>query len=337
MQFSESNRIYPLTSNKEVIKSFSQPVSQVSLNGLKNILDDSEYSDPELEYSDDDVVYKEGNDEEDDEITSIEMMVNTARKEEAEVPISCNLFTAMQKEITPSNRENVVKWLIQLNYYFQLTNDVLFNAVSYIDILLCSKTIKKKDISVYAAVCYWVSSKVDTRAQPSVQEFNEASGFQFTNELFKKTEIELIKLLKFKLHYSTTKFFMRQYQDEFYASEDQKVIDFSRFLSELSILKFDFLDYRASTIATSIMIIAFSAFGHIASAIDIAVKELSYNTDREIIKKCIELLKKHAQKLMSENKDPKSRGMKELFDKVNMDFDVDEIFQIALCNIQMKS
>lgn len=335
MQLHESNRIFNFEDNKEIVKSFSQPVPQLSFNALKPVSNDSEYSDPEFDYSDDDVDLKE--DEDEDELTSIEQMVNTARKEELDVHTSCKLFTAMQNEISPANRENIVTWLIKLNYYFRLTNDVLFNAVTFMDILLCKKTISKKDISLFAAVCYWVSSKVDTRAQPSVKEFNDASGFQFTQELFSKTEIELINRLNFKLHYPTTKFFMRQYQDEFYASEDQNVIDFSRFLSEVSLMKFDLLDYKASAIASSIMIIAFSAFGHFGNAVDIAVKEMSYGTNIEIIKKCIELLKKHALYLMNENKEPKSRGMKELFDKVNLGFDIDEIIQIAICNLNSKS
>lgn len=330
MQLRESNRIYQISSNKRVFKSLSQPVERVALDVLNPVSNDSEYSDPELNYSDDDINH---NEEEEDELTSIELMVNTARKEEMQVQISCNLFSAMQKEITPINRENVIKWLIKLNYYFRLTNDVLFNTVYYLDILLCSKMITKNDISAYAAVCYWISSKVDTRAQPSIKEFNDASGFQFTRELFSKIEIEIITILRYKLHYPTTKFFMRQLQDEFYSSEDENVIDFSRFLSEVSIIKFDFLNYKPSVIASSILIVASSSFGHFGNAVDVAVKEISFGTDIDIIKSCIELLKKHALLLMNDNKDTKSRGIKELFDKADMNFDIDEIMQIAMCNI----
>ena len=334
MQLKESNRIYQIASNKRVFKSLSQPVHQVVLNEKNPIPSDSEYSDPELVFSSDD---DNENQEEEDEITSIELMVNTARKEEIDVHTSCNLFTEMQNEITPSNRESVVKWLIKLNYYFRLTNDVLFNTVTFIDILLCTKAIKKADMSVYAAVCYWISSKVDTRAQPSVKEFNDASGFNFTQELFSKKEIEIISILDYKLHYPTTKFFMRQLQDEFYSSEDENVIDFSRFLSEISIIKFEFLDYKPSTIAASILIIASSSFGHVGNAVDVAVKEISFGTDLSIIKECINLLMKYALLLMDENKESKSRGIKELFDKANMDIDFEEILQIAVCNISAKT
>lgn len=334
MQLQESNRIFQFSSNKRVFKSLSQPVNQVVMDEENPISNDSEYSDPEFNDSSDSDMQ---NLEEEDEITSIELMVNTAKKEESEVHISCNLFSSFQKELTPSNRESVVKWLIKLNYYFHLTNDVLFNTITFLDILFCNKTIKKTDISIYAAVCYWISSKVDTRAQPSVKEFNEASGFQFTKELFAKKETEIISMLNYKLHYPTTKFFMRQLQDEFYSRNDTDVIDFSRFLSEVSIIKFEFLDYKPSIIASSILIIASSSFGHMGNAIDVAVKEIKYGTDVNCIKKCVDLLMKYASLLMNENKDSKSRGIKELFDKADMNFDVEEILQIAVVNINEKS
>ena len=329
MQLQETNRIGSFNRPKQIILHQSEPLSNITINNHNVIEIDSEYSDPEIEDSDEEYVETE-----EKELTSTELIISQARNEEILIPISCDLFLSAQKAILPEFRESAVKWAIRINYYFRLTNDVLFNAISYFDILLCHKTITKSEILIYIAVCYWISAKVDTRKQPSVQELNEASGAHFTSQQFIEVEVELLKILHFKLQYPTTKFFMRQQQHEFKAVDDSHVLDMSRFISEVSLLKFQFLDYRYSIIASSITILSFAAFNHISKAIEVATKELQFGTNPDILKNCVSLLKRYSKLMMNDNKNTKSKGIQDMFELSNLDVDVEEIIRLATCNLK---
>ncbi|OHT16754.1 Cyclin, N-terminal domain containing protein [Tritrichomonas foetus] len=323
MQLQETNRISQGFRTKEILSSsLSQPLANIH-KSTHVLEDDSEYSDPEFDDSED----EEESVEEEEATNSTSIIINQAKKEEINIRSSCQMFLKTQTEIKTNYREVAVKWLLKLHYNFHLANDVLFNAITYFDILLSNKKIPKSELQLYAVVCYWVSAKVDTRVQPSVAQFNNLSGEHFTNELFSRVEIELLGVLGYKLSFPTSKFFMRQPLTLLGA--DEKVTHVSRLVSEVALIKFDFMDYRPSINAAASVIISFACLGHTDKAIEMIKTELLDGSNMESLLNCTKLQCKYSKEFIATHKESSSNEVKSLFDLVNMEIDFDNMFQIA--------
>ena len=321
MQLKETNRIFQEIRGKD-----NKTQNVVHNTTISDIVShktetESEYSDPEFEeYSEEEDDFSE-----EQTLDNTFLIISQARKDEVNIRTSCNLFEKTQTEVSTNNRESVVKWLIKLHYYFNLTNEVLFNSITYLDILMCTKNIPKAKLQLYASVCYWVSAKVDTRAQPSIEKFNELTGEKFTIDLFASVEIELITALNFKLSYPTAKLFIRQPLNKYEANENIRNI--SRFISEISLFKFEFLDYRPSMIAASALILSFASMGQIETAKEILKQELEFGSNINILKKCLHILKKHVAIEVESHLMTSTIQVKELLQMMNLNFDIEAFFQ----------
>lgn len=257
------------------------------------VSDDDEYSDPEIENE-----YEEEADEE--EGGAIEMLLNDfpagsdivyycALQEEKEIPRSTNDFEMKQTDVTPRIREKAVKWILELNAYFKLTNDAKYNAVTYLDIVLSNRWVQKKELQLYTAVCYWLAAKVDTRAQPSVERINEATGEKFTQEEFNATEGIILDVISYQLSYPTSKLFMRFYLSIGNCTEYSILV--ANLFTEIGLLKFEFMDFKPSVVAAASVIFALIVEERDADA----KRVLSiFSSDSYLnIEKCIEIIQEY--------------------------------------------
>ncbi|KAH0788634.1 Cyclin, N-terminal domain containing protein [Histomonas meleagridis] len=222
---------------------------------------DDEYSDPDLdEY-----------DFEEEQITDFQSLLpgfpknsdisyKYALEEEKTIPKSSINFDRIQTELTEKHREVAVKCIMQLHFYFRLTNDAYYNSVTYLDICLSNTQIPEAKIQLYAIVCYWIATKVETNfMEPTVEDINKITGHAFTQEEFDCTEIRIVMSLNCKLYYPTSKFFMRFYLT--IGSADQEAISIAGGLTEFAMLKIDFFDYKPSVIASAAIVLALESLG----------------------------------------------------------------------------
>jgi hypothetical protein len=77
------------------------------------------------------------------------------------------MIRAIQPNFNPSHRERAV-------YH------TLYSAVCYFDIVLSTVPLPPDDFDLVASVCYWISSKVDTHHEPTVDKINATLGTTFT-------------------------------------------------------------------------------------------------------------------------------------------------------------
>ena len=318
-------------SNQELFSKRRQ-TQPVFSSSSTNITDVDEYSDPSDIESDSEC------DEEDDvndlwaqvdvknsdqllQVTSLASIIQRkALEEDKEISINKEAILSTQNEMTTKHREIVVRWLIQLNYHFKLTSDTLYNAVTFFDIFISKVPVKLTEVQLYAAVCYWMSAKVDTRCQPTVEDFNEISNETFTVQQFSRVELQILKALNFKLSFPTSKLFMRRLL--LLTTNDQYEIEMANFFTEIALQKWDFVGISQYLISIAAVFSSCASLGKEDDAFMITRTCPPSDIDRLV--EIIKLMIQHGIVLSQKHKDIKKCA--ELFSQLNFNIDLQHYF-----------
>jgi hypothetical protein len=246
-----------------------------------------------------------------------DVILRTAVQEERQFSLSCDQFRKVQTQMLPKYRESAVKWLLQLNSRFKFSSDALYSAVMYFDLVSMALPIPKSEIQVYAAVCYCLAIKVDVRRRPTINELNQTSGESFTAGQFAEREMLIVETLSFKLSYPTTKFHTRIYLDLFAC--DARLVELANFFAEITLLKFEFLDFPPSIAAIAVIVVAAGSIGMERLAAE-AVR-VSHCAPIDRLLACIEVLIVHGTRVVQGWKRPTSAEVLELLARVNFGVD----------------
>jgi hypothetical protein len=181
-----------------------------------------------------------------------------------------------------------------------------------------NKALPKSEIQVYAAVCLVLSAKMDMRTKPVIQEINENTGESFTNEQFASKEKEILSILSYRLVYPTPKLYQRWYMHKL--CDDPQLFEITTFFSELALMKFDFIGWKASVVGLSSFLISTGCIDRL----DLASKamEVSRCTDKESVVQCVETMKAHAKRIIQAwdrpDSQPASKNVQDFFGHLDL-------------------
>jgi hypothetical protein len=294
--------------SKSPIHSHSQTPHQVQDS------EPSEYSDPDLtdsaDYSDDPP-----------SPTTEDLIFRRSLALESEIPRSTAKILEIQQDFSAQRRELAVHRIIELNYYFQLSSDALYNAVCYFDIVLSNVPVVPDDYELTASVCYWLSSKVDTHHQLTVEQINGAIGTEFAIESFKATELTILKALGFQLSFPTAKMFMRRILAKSSATND--VFHVSNLLVEVALMKFKFVDVPPSVIAVAAIAVTWAGVRDLEAARSV-IQECSF---REIARltDSMRTMVAYAERFVAGRGAADAGGIRALMDTMEFKFDIDSL------------
>jgi hypothetical protein len=299
-----------LAENRVFSRSFASKQPSDSLQAIASLMEDLEYSDPDdLDDPDPPPGFC---------LSPVsDVILRTAVQEERQFSISCEQFRKLQTQMLPKYRESAVKWLLQLNHRFKFSSDALYNAVMYFDLVSMARPIPKSEIQIYVAVCYCLAVKVDARTRPTIHELNQISGESFTAIQFAEKETLIVEALSFKLSYPTVKFHTRIYLDLFEC--DTSLVELANFFAEITLLKFEFLDFPSSIAAIAVIVVAAGSIGMENLAAE-AVR-VSHCAQIDQLLACIEVLKMHGTRIVQGWKRPTSAEVLELLGRVNFGVD----------------
>jgi hypothetical protein len=273
----------------------------------------SEYSDPDFTDSD----------ECPEDISSIpteDLIFSRSLILENQIPRSSARILEIQSPFDATNRERAVHRIIELNYHFQLSSDALYNAVCYFDILLSTFPFKLDSYQLIAAVCYWLSSKVDTGLKLTVDRINELIGTAFTSDSFKSMEITILNALGFQLSFPTAKMFMRRILTKSNATND--VFHVSNLLVEVALMKFQFVDVRPSIIAAAAIAVSWAGLRNLEAA-RMAIRE-SIWTERKTLGDSMRTMVAYAERFVR-GKTADTGGIRALMGSMEFKFDIDSL------------
>lgn len=170
-----------------------------------------------------------------------------AQEEIPTITSSMEQICAVQTELDPERRATAIRWFFQMQYGYGMSNDTLFQAVTYFNIVLSRKTLNCEDFQLYAVTCMWMAAKMEERIPPKVEDLQKICTQSYTSENFVACERDVLQILDYRLNYPTAKMFLRRLLDVIDAEID--IVEVACFFCDLSLLHLDTIDFSPDIVA----------------------------------------------------------------------------------------
>lgn len=119
-----------------------------------------------------------------------------------------------QPNINEEHRSTVVDWLFELSNKWNLFDDTIHYAVSYMDRYLFEIKEELGQLQLVGATCLWIACKFNEVAPPDVEDFVYMTDDTYTRTSFLKKEADVLSAINFELSKPTTKTFLMQYLND---------------------------------------------------------------------------------------------------------------------------
>eukprot|EP01135_Chromosphaera_perkinsii_P000157 Nk52_evm53s32 gene=Nk52_evmTU53s32 len=166
-------------------------------------------------------------------------------------------YMRKQKDINDSMRLILVDWLVDVAEEYKLQRETLFLAINYIDRFLSNMAVNRPKLQLVGITCMLLASKCEELYPPPLEEFVYISDNTYTKAQILKMESIILKVLQFDMNAVTSCSLSRRLLQASAASSEEEML--CNYLLELTLLDSCFLQYSASCIATSSVIISRAA------------------------------------------------------------------------------
>ncbi|XP_042097605.1 G2/mitotic-specific cyclin-B3 isoform X5 [Ovis aries] len=177
-------------------------------------------------------------------------------------------YMTRQTDIDSDMRAILVDWLVEVQMTFEMSHETLYLAVKLVDHYLMKVICKKDKLQLLGSTAFMIAAKFEERCPPSVNDF-----LYICNDIYKRDEMlameaSILKILKFDINIPIAYHFLRRYARCVYAS--MKTLTLSRFICELTLLEYDYVQERASKLAAASFFLALcmNKLGHWAPILE---------------------------------------------------------------------
>jgi G2/mitotic-specific cyclin 1/2 len=175
---------------------------------------------------------------------------------EKEMFLPADSLAQMQQTTGTTARERaaVVEFLIRVHSGWPITKGTLFNAVFCLDFALSRMPIPKCELPHLGVVCLWMCAKLRELHFPSVSDFQRRWGVSCDRETFVAYERRLVEVQCWSLEYPMADAFLTRFLRAITASDT--LVHLAQFTCEVSLLHFEFNQFRRSVTALASILIA---------------------------------------------------------------------------------
>ncbi|XP_028626687.1 G2/mitotic-specific cyclin-B3 [Grammomys surdaster] len=159
-----------------------------------------------------------------------------------------------QMELTSDMRAILVDWLVEIQTSFQMSHETLYLAVKLIDRYLMKAQCKKNHLQLLGSTAYMIAAKFEESYPPSLKEFLYICEDVYQKSDMVSLERSILKTLNFDINIPTAYNFLRRYASCIRAS--MKTLTLSRFICEMTLQEYDYIEERPSKLAAASFILA---------------------------------------------------------------------------------
>lgn len=171
-------------------------------------------------------------------------------------PINTNYCEEVQRDIRPKMRAVLVDWLVEVIEEYRLLPETLYAAVQYLDRYLSVRSVDKQKLQLLGCACMLIAAKFEEIYMPMAGEFVYITDSAYTRQEILAMEGEVLRVLQFQVKAATSKHFMTRFLHAAGAGKWDMTTNLTKYLCELSLLEYRFLQYRPSQITASAILIA---------------------------------------------------------------------------------
>ncbi|KAF3905504.1 Cyclin-B2-1 [Dactylellina cionopaga] len=159
-----------------------------------------------------------------------------------------------QDELQWKMRGILVDWLIEVHTRFRLLPETLYLTVNIIDRFLGLKQVGLDKLQLVGVAAMWVAAKYEEVYSPSIKNFIYVSDGGYVEDELLRAERYILTTLDYDLSYPNPMNFLRRISkaDDY----DIRTRTFAKYLMEVSLLDYRFLEYPGSLVAAASMYMA---------------------------------------------------------------------------------
>lgn len=171
------------------------------------------------------------------------------REAELEKRPRINYMEKVQTEVNAKMRAILVDWLVEVSEEYKLGADTLYQAVNYLDRFLSLYATRRSQLQLIGVTCLWISAKYEEIYPPNLSDFCFITDNTYSKEQLLQMEELILKKLNWQLTVPTTKAFLRRLLQV--CNPDEHLHYLSNYLTELSLLDYNMLNFLPSVVAAA--------------------------------------------------------------------------------------
>lgn len=168
-------------------------------------------------------------------------------------------YLTRQENITESMRSILVDWLIDVSVHFEVRDETLHLAISYIDRTLSTMKVDRAKLQLVGVTCmkiadvFYERSKEYYRQENSI-EYAYITADEYTPAQVVTMEKQILNSLNFRLLSPTILYFLKRYQD--LCKVNGETVSCALYLSDLLLLSYGTLKFKPSLLASAVLFMA---------------------------------------------------------------------------------
>ncbi|XP_028571227.2 G2/mitotic-specific cyclin-B3 isoform X1 [Podarcis muralis] len=159
-----------------------------------------------------------------------------------------------QPDITTDMRAILVDWMVEVQENFELNHETLYLAVKLLDHFLAKETTMRDRLQLIGSTAILVAAKFEERCKPCVDDFLYICDDAYDRKALLCTEKSILIALKYDINIPIAYRFLRQYAK--CAQVNMETLTLARFICELTLQDYDFVQESASQLASACLFLA---------------------------------------------------------------------------------
>ncbi|XP_074863967.1 G2/mitotic-specific cyclin-B3 [Carettochelys insculpta] len=163
-------------------------------------------------------------------------------------------YMEKQYDISRDMRAILVDWMVEVQENFELTHETLYLAVKLVDNYLAEVVSARDKLQLIGSTAILIASKFEERCPPCVDDFLYICDDAYKREELITMEMSILRTLKFDINIPIPYRFLRRFAKCAHAS--METLTLARFICEMTLLEYDYVQESASKLAASCLLLA---------------------------------------------------------------------------------
>ncbi|XP_069842198.1 G2/mitotic-specific cyclin-B3 [Dendropsophus ebraccatus] len=163
-------------------------------------------------------------------------------------------YMESQGDISKEMRAILVDWMVEVQENFELNHETLYLAVKLVDHYLAVSVITREKLQLIGSTAVLIASKFEERCPPCLDDFLYICDDAYKREELVAMEMDILQKLNFDINIPVPYRFLRRFGKCAHAS--METLTLARYICELTLQDYDFVQESASKMAASCLLLA---------------------------------------------------------------------------------
>lgn len=163
-------------------------------------------------------------------------------------------YMSTQQDISREMRAILVDWMVEVQENFELNHETLYLAVKMVDHFLAVSVSMREKLQLIGSTAILISSKFEERCPPCLDDFLYICDDAYKRDEIISMEMEILRKLDFDINIPISYRFLRRFAK--CARANMETLTLARFICELTLQDYDYVQESASKLAASCLLLA---------------------------------------------------------------------------------